>query len=155
MLSQSDQQNRRRNARQEAFRHHHELLILQGIGTSGCVGYACELEGFLAVWSQQGYSRKVQDVCRLWIHAQPDSMCAAYLLERIQERLRDDTLAVIPDDHGISRVDAPLQQSEQVGSRFLSNIPHGVSIQPHDLLLVGDDARLHRSAPGIRADAAL
>src|SRR2546427_6685071 len=78
---------------------------------------------------------------RLGINAEPDPMTAAKFLERVEQRLGHDTLAVVANDDRCRFSDLRFQARNQLAGQRLIKSISSFAVDAHDLLFMRYDAR--------------
>ena len=147
-FAQGDEQEHRTKFLQEPVHGLHQVAVGEGIRVPGVVRHIGEFEGFLAIGRNERETLQVQMVDGFGIEAQPDAVPAAKCFDLIQQRLGDGAFAVIAHDHRRRARQPGFQGGEQAVSCRIHPRAR-LAVEPHDLLLMRDDAGLDAgAAPG-------
>ena len=155
LLAQRDQEQRGREVAEDLLRDAHESGVFQRVLGAFVVGHTGQLEGFLAVRREQRQAGDVDLVDRLRIEADPDAARFGQRLQFVQQRLGDDAFAVVADDDGVGLGQRGLDGGEQAGCFLEREVGAGLAVEPDDLLLLRDDARLDRGVAAGDGEEAL
>ncbi len=127
---------------QQPFRDEHEIGVRERMGVFSFIRQVRELKRLLAVRRDERKVAQIQMMHRLRVEAQPHPALAAERLDFVQQRLRDHALAVIAHDDGIAFRQSRFQFREQTGGEARIQAVARLAVHAHDLLFLGDDARL-------------
>ncbi len=137
LLAAGDQERRGGKKVQQLEPCRAQALLVADFQTGGQLGLPL-------VGGHQGEAAIDAEVARLGVHQDPHLSGGGHFPQILQERLGDDPLAVVRDDHRA----AVLQPSGE-GRAQRRQVPRGkmfprLPIEAHHLLVVGDDPRLDR-----------
>ena len=106
-----------------------------------------QFKRLLAVRRDERKAIQIQVMHRLGIEAQPNAALAAERLDLVQQRLRDDALAVIADDDRVGLCQLRFHFREQAAGQLRVQSVARFAVNADDLLLVRDDAGLDAGVP--------
>jgi hypothetical protein len=91
-FAQRDQQHRRAQFVEQAFRNQHEIFVRERIRISRFVRQIRQFKGLLAIRRDEREAAQIQMMRRLGVETEPDAARAAERFDFVEQRLRDDPL---------------------------------------------------------------